>query len=377
MNILIFSWRGPKHPNAGGAEISTHEHAKGWVKAGHDVTLFTSAFKGCKKREIIDGFQVIRRGGQVFGVHIEAIKWYLFSKHPEFDLVVDQFHGIPFFTPLFIKAKKLAFIHEVTKEIWGLNPLPWPFNRVSALIGEAFEPLVFKLLYKSIPFMTVSDSTRNDLIRWEIPKKNITVIHNGLSAPKKVNLFKKEKEKTLIFLGALNKDKGIEVALKIFGLISQIKKDKWKFWVVGKSAAGYLKILKLQSRKLGIEKKITFWGFVNAERKFEFLSRAHLAVNPSVREGWGLVVIEAASVGTPTIAFDVPGLKDSIKNNKTGLLSDQSTDSFAKKIEFILNNKDEYKRMCKNAYLWSKKFIWEDSAEKSIKLLTKVCRNKD
>src|SRR3989344_6589986 len=183
MNILIFSWRGPNHPNTGGAEISTHEHAKGWVKAGHEVILFTSAFAGCREEVEKDGVKIIRRGRQIFGVQWEAFKWYLFGKHPNFDLVVDQFHGIPFFTPIYVKAKKIGFIHEVTKEVWKLNPWPWPFNQIVGFFGKTFEPLLFKLLYKRIPFMTVSNSTKNDLIEWGVPPALITVIQNGIFNP--------------------------------------------------------------------------------------------------------------------------------------------------------------------------------------------------
>ena len=79
MNILILSWRGPGHPNEGGAELVTMEHAKAWVKAGHDVTVFTSSFDDAKKKENINGVEIIRKGGQVFGVHIAAFFWYKFS----------------------------------------------------------------------------------------------------------------------------------------------------------------------------------------------------------------------------------------------------------------------------------------------------------
>ena len=168
MNILIFSWRGPGHPNAGGAEQVTHEHAKAWVKAGHSVTLFTSGFVGAKKREVIEGIEIIRAGNQILGVHIYGFLWYVFRKHTKFDLVIDQFHFIPFFTPLFVKEKKLAFIHEVAKEVWRLNSLPFPqsLSKVVSLIGERLEPYLFKVIYKRIPFLTVSESTRNDLIEW-------------------------------------------------------------------------------------------------------------------------------------------------------------------------------------------------------------------
>ena len=246
MNILIFSWRGLGHPNAGGAEVSTHEHAKGWIKAGHSVTLFTSYYQGAKRTEQIDGVTIIQKGRQFFGVQWEAFKWYLFKDHPKYDLVIDQFHGIPFFTHLYVRAKKLAFIHELTKEVWSVNPWPSPFNLIPAFVGPIFEPLIFKLFYKDIPFMTVSESTKKDLIEWGIPGSNISVVHNGLNAPKINYNLPKERVKTLIFLGALSKDKGIEDGLKIFSLINNREKD-WRFWVVGKGGAHYLNNLKFKN----------------------------------------------------------------------------------------------------------------------------------
>lgn len=368
MKILILSWRGPKHPNAGGAEISTHEHAKGWVKSGHEVTLFTSAFVGCKKQEVIDGVKIIRWGRQIFGVQWAAFRWYLFNKHPKFDLVVDQFHGIPFFTPLYIGTKKLAFIHEVTKEVWKLNPWPWPFNQLTSIIGQIFEPIIFKL-YKKVPFMTVSESTRNDLVKWGIPKDKINVICNGLNTPKNKKVVEKEKKKTLIFLGALSKDKGIEDALKVFGLINQNKQEDWQFWVLGKADIKYLKKLKIQCGKLGVDKKVRFWGFVNEGKKFELLAKAHVLINPSIREGWGLVVVEAAFVSTPTVGYNVPGLRDSILKDKTGILCVSQPKVCAKIIVDLMKNQKKYKMLSRNCIKWAKVFTWEDARRKSIKLI--------
>ena len=241
MNILIFSWRGPGHPNAGGAELSTHEHAKAWVATGHPVTLFTSYFEGGKKEEYIDGVKIIRKGSDVFGVHVQAFFWYLFDNHMKFDLVVDEFHGIPFFTPLYVKTQKLGFIHEVAKEVWWLNPWPKPFNLIPGIIGTLFESLIFKLFYRHTSFMTVSESTKKDLLDWGIPVDNVKVIHNGINfISTKAG---KEKKKTLMFLGALAKDKGVEDALKVFSIIN--KKDlAFQFWVVGYGSPDYLKELK-------------------------------------------------------------------------------------------------------------------------------------
>ena len=101
MNILVFSWRDPKHPLAGGAEQSMHEHMKGWVQAGHKVTLFSSRVSRLPNTENIDGIEIIRQGNQYIGVQILGFLYYVKNKD-SFDFVVDQFHGIPFFTPFYV-----------------------------------------------------------------------------------------------------------------------------------------------------------------------------------------------------------------------------------------------------------------------------------
>ncbi|MBI3103893.1 glycosyltransferase family 4 protein [Candidatus Daviesbacteria bacterium] len=370
MNILILSWRGSGHPNEGGAEIATHEYAKAWVNVGHSVTLFTSSYSDCKGREFIDGVEIIRQGSQTFGVHLRAFIWYIFGKHKKYDLVIDHFHGIPFFTPLYVKTKKMAMIHEVAKEVWQYNQYQFPRNLFVASIGFRIEPHIFKL-YKNIHFMTISKSTKKDLINWEIPEKNITIIYNGVNKPKK-QTYKKEKEITITFLGALAKDKGIETAIDVFSHL-QISSDiNFQFWIIGKGDSNYLRFLKKRIEKLNL-RNVKFWGYVSEDRKFILLGRSHILINPSIREGWGLVVIEAAEVGTPTVAFNVPGLRDSIIDNKTGLLSQEySAKGLADSIFELLENRKRYSLMCENAVSWGNRFSWEKATKESLKLLDKI-----
>ncbi len=104
----------------GGAEVFTHEVTKQWVDAGHEVTLFTSIFPGCKKEEILDGVRVIRSGGR-FSVYGEAKKFYLKRfKSEHFDLIVDEINTRPFFAHSFIENGEhvIALIHQLAKEYW-------------------------------------------------------------------------------------------------------------------------------------------------------------------------------------------------------------------------------------------------------------------
>lgn len=367
MNILVLSWRAFGHPNAGGAEIATLEHAKAWVGAGHKVTLFTSSFRGATSRETVGGVNIIRSGGQTFAVKIKAAFWYLFGKHPRFDLVVDEFHGIPFFTPIYVRARKLAWIHEVAKEVWWFNPWPRPFNLIPAIVGTVFERFIFKVLYRNINFMTVSESTKGELVSWGIPKNNIVVVYNGVD--KYRVRCRKESEKTAIYLGALARDKGVEDAIRTFGLIDQAS-GEWRLWVVGKGERDYSDKLKRLSEDLGVEKKVKFWGYVGKKKKFELLARAHVFINPSVREGWGLVNIEAAACGTPVIGYRVPGVRDSVVDGKTGMLVQKGdTSALARAAISLVREKKRYNKFSREAIKWAGGFSWKKAGKQSLAII--------
>ena len=365
MRVVIFSWRGPGHPNEGGAEQVTNEHAKGWVRAGNKVTLFTSYFFGAKTDERRDNIRILRRGDQFFGVKFAAFKWYYFENKEKFDLIIDEFHGLPFFTPLWaFGVKKIGFIHEVAQKVWALNPWPWPFNKIAGFFGMTVEPWIFKLFYTGIPFMTVSKSTKADLKAWGV--KNITVIPNGVLLPKVLPKVPREKDYTLIYLSALAKDKGVEDAIAVFNVIQRQLPDT-KFWIVGKSYPQYIKYLQ------SLCPQAKFWGFVSDKKKFELLARAHILIFPSVHEGWGLVIIEAGSVGTPTVAYKVSGIKDAIVHGRTGLMTDNQTPASLANLILELNkNKRLYSKLSRDAKKWSQKFSWIESIEKSTSLISRI-----
>lgn len=368
MNILVFSWRDPKHPLAGGAEQVMHEHMKGWVEAGHEVTLFAAGFIGCQKEEIIDGIKVIRSGKQYLDVQIRGCFYYLFGRHKKFDLVVDQFHGIPFFTPLYVRVKKLAVLQEVAREVWFANYMPKPFNWMVGAAGYLVEPFIF-LFYKQISFMVGSESAKRDLIKFGIKSNHIKIVPHGVLVKLPNPMPKKEKVKTITFLGAVQEDKGVEDAIKTFGLLS--KKGDFNFWVIGKGGGSYLDSLKELCKKLGIEDRIKFWGFVSQEEKFNLLARSYLLVNPSIREGWGLVNIEANAMGTPVVAYKSPGLVDSVKNGQSGIIVRENTpEDLAEEVVKVLSDSSIYKRLVDGAFKWSGNFSWGKSRKMSLDLIS-------
>ncbi len=358
MNILILNWRDTKSPISGGAELVTLEHAKRWVAEGHKVTWFASRYPGLQKEEVIDGISIVRRGGAL-GVYIFAPFFYLFSGQ-KFDVVIDEIHGIPFFTPLYVKKPKIAFIHEVAGEIWDFM-YPFPVN----ILGKLIEKFFF-LFYKNTQFWTVSDSTKKDLETMGIPQKHITIIPNGLHI-EKIGIVKKEENPTFIFVSRLVKMKGIERVLKAFEIIVQ-DTPKAKLWIVGTGKKDYVRFLKSKVVHLG--STITFWGRVSEEKKLELMGKAHLLLHASVKEGWGLVVVEAASQGTPAVVYNVNGLRDVVKNGVTGIVLQQnSPEEMAKESLQLLQDTKTYKKYQENGLTFTKNLSWDKVATRSLELL--------
>lgn len=373
MNILVFSWRDPKHPLAGGAERSMHEHMKGWIDAGHSVTLFASRINDRPDKEIIDGVRVIRSGYQYLGVQIAGLLYY-FKNKSKYDFVVDQFHGIPFFTPLYVSKPKLAVLQEVTREVWFTNPLKFPLNIIVGLIGYIFEPLVY-LIYRKTKFMVGSNSAKLDLIKFGITSNNITIVPHGVvPPPTKVNV-KKNKIKTITFFGtALSVDKGIMNAINAFGKLNKL--GNYQFWVLGRvETKDYFQKIKSEVARLGLENKIKFWGYISDQKKFELLAKSYLLLNPSIREGWCIINIEANLMGTPVIAYPSQGLVDSVKSGQSGILTNESTpEALVREVVRLTEDSSEYQKLSIGALNWANNFKWSNSRALSLSLIQSISK---
>jgi glycosyltransferase involved in cell wall biosynthesis len=351
LKILIFNWRDIKNPAAGGAEVFTHEVAKRLAQKGHEITLFTSEFPGCKKEETIDGVKIVRAGGK-YTVYLKAREYYKerFSKE-KFDIVIDEINTIPFFTPKFVNRgeKVFALIHQLAREYW-LYETPFPVKYVGYYILEDR----WLKNYVNMPTITVSNSTEADLKT--LGFKQVYKVPEGLSFKPLDTIPEKEEEPTIIYLGRLTKAKRPDHAIKAFKIVKR-QIPNAKLWIVGD---GYLR-KKLE--KIDIE-GVKFFGKVNEQEKIKLLSRAWILVNPSVREGFGLNVIEANACGTPAIAYNVPGLRDSIINGKTGLLVENGNiEKLANTIIKILEDEIYRKILCVNALEYAKNFSWDITAQ--------------
>ena len=370
MRILILNWRDIKNPSSGGAEILTHEIAKRLVMLGNHVVQFSSFFPGAHRKEVVDNVEIIREGNADIrtlfaSVHFRAFLFYKREKE-KFDVVVDEIHGIPFFTPWYVKKKKIVLICEVAGDLWVKV-----FGSFFGLLGRMVEKFYLFLVYKDILFITISDSTKKDLIENGVNKEDIIVLPMGINVPYNIGDIKKEKEKTLIFVGRLTVTKGIEDALSA---LREIVRNKIvRLWIVGRGEENYVQKLKRMCRQLHIEDKVTFYGFVPQKKKFTLLARAHLLIHPSLREGFGLTIPEAGYVGTPVIAYNSPGLRDIVKNGKNGILvAENSPESLASAIMQLLSDELLFQKLCQGAKEEAFQYNWDNTASVMLDILKKI-----
>lgn len=367
MRILLLNWRDIKNPASGGAEILTHEIAKRLVKKGNKITQFSSRFPNSKREEVIDGINFIREGNADIrnffnSVHFAAYRNYKKYFQGNFDLVIDEIHGIPFFTPLYVKERKIALICEVAGRIWDTN-FPFPFN----LLGKFTEHNYFRF-YRGLKFLTISNSTKEELLMHGLKEGDITVLPMGFTKPKSLPNFSKERDLTIIFVARLLKAKGVEDAIKACNFL---KKDvpKIKLWILGRGEKSYEKELKELVKSLKLTKNVRFWGFVDQNKKFELMQKSHYLVVPSLKEGFGLTIPEAGYVGTPSIGYNVEGVRDIITDSKNGFLVEPNYKDLAIKIKRNFENKDLYDKLSKNSITFSKPLDWGETAEKALRAI--------
>jgi len=344
----------------GGAEIFTYENARRWVRAGHEVTLFTSEFPNCKTEECVNGVRVVRAGGR-FTVYWKAKKYYrkFFSKEG-YDVVIDEINTRPFFTPKFVnKGEKIvALIHQLAREYWFYET-PFPIS----YIGYYYLENRWLRNYVDVPTVTVSESTSQDLL--SLGFKWVFVVPEGLNFKPLEELPEKAGYPVVVFVGRLKRAKRPDHALKAFRIVRE-KIPKAELWVIGD---GYFR---KSLKKVAVNGVKFFGGLSNLERR-KLVKRAWGLVNPSVREGWGLNVVEAAGFGAPCVGYDVAGLRDSVCDGVTGfLVEDGNVEALGDALIRVLEDEGLRMRLSKNALEYAKQFSWDKSAEEFMKVLERT-----
>lgn len=370
MKILALNWNDLKNPYGGGAEVHLEELLRRLAKAGHEVTLFCSGFKDCKPEETVEGIRIIRRGNRFNFNLVAPFHLRRLVNENDFDILVEDINKIPFYTPLYLKIKTLVVVpHLFATTV---------FHEINFVLGSyiylAERPLI--PVYRGLPFNVISESTADDMVERGIPREDISVVHCGIDRDcyKPDSSVLKYDEPTILYLGRIKKYKSIQHLISALPLVKR-KLPAARLKVVG--AGDYVQELKSLAAAVGCKEDIEFPGFVSQDEKVEILRRSHVAVLPSLKEGWGLTNIEANAVGTTVVAADSPGLRDSVQDGETGFLYEYGNiEQLAGKLLMILSDDVLRARLEEGGLKWADQFNWDKAAAKFEQLLIHIVEGK-
>jgi glycosyltransferase involved in cell wall biosynthesis len=323
-SILFVSWRDLANPLAGGSEILVHQLASGLAERGYDVSLLCGGPVEPKSL-----YRVVDSGG-VYSQYLRTPLRYLRSFRSA-DLVVEVCNGMPFFVPLWRRGPTLCMVMHVHTELWNSR-----FGPVVAGFGRTVESGVLPRVHRRNLFVTISESSHSSLVGVGVPSERIRILPHGVAEPPP--LFEKSTLPRFVAVGRLVGYKRIDLLLEM-----------WE--AVRERTGGVLTIIGDGPDRERLERKrvegVEFTGFVSEDEKHRLMSEARILLHPASWEGWGLVISEAASRGTPAIGFDVPGVCDAIVESETGLLA-SDPESFKENWIRLAEDHDLYERLREN-----------------------------
>jgi glycosyltransferase involved in cell wall biosynthesis len=370
MNVLFLNWKDVKNPEVGGAEIIAFEFARRLVREGHVVTFFARHFKDADPIEKIDGVKIIRKGNK-FTSYFHAYFYYK-SLRKKPDKVLDMINTICWQTPFYVRnTRRVAYINQLAKEVLFYE-LPWVLSSIAYLL-ERFEYIP----YRNTKVLCYSQSTKNDLISFGIKRENIFIFPLGLDHKRYIVGGNKSNFPHFLFVARLVKMKRADLCVSAMRHVIKEYPNAILSLVGTGPDEGRLKRLvnkhKLVNNVEFIDKNNFYMNKTKGDIKVKLMQEAWALILPSVKEGWGMVVTEAAACGTPAIVSRVTGLVDSVKPNKTGIILSPKPNEkeLAKAMITIIEDNNLRKHLSSGAVEWSKEFDWDKSYVVFRKLLLK------
>jgi glycosyltransferase involved in cell wall biosynthesis len=367
VRILAVNWRDIGDPLAGGAEQHLHHILSGAVAAGHEVELICSGYAGAPADDEIDGVVIRRRGDwRVANLALPPVVRRRLRQE-RWDLLVEDINKIPFYTPLYAgDVPVLAIVpHLFGRTVYReTNPLAatyvwmgeWPLRRV----------------YRDAWFEVISPSTADDLAGRGLPRERIATIYCGLDHERfaLADPPPRDASPLVVCWSRLRRYKSTDVAIAAFDHIRRELPDA-RMLIMGRGPDEPR--LRRIVTKLGLDDRVDFTGHLPWDELVRTLPRAHVFLNPSPKEGWGLTVVEANQCGVPVVASDRPGLRDSVRDDQTGLLVPYGdARAMAQAALRLLHDPDLWACFSEAARAWAATFSWPRCVGESLDLFARV-----
>ena len=358
MNILLVNWQDIRNPQAGGAEIHLFEIFGRLAARGHRVRLVCSGWEGGPAREMVQGIEVHRTGGRhSFALHARGAVRRALAERP--DVVCEDINKLPLFLAGLTDAPFCAIIPHLFGTT-AFEEAAWP---TAATVWLAEKPI--PRAYQRAGFHAISESTRDDLVARGVQRERIRVIHPGVDSvryqPDPAQ--GRTTSPTFVYVGRLKRYKGLDLAIRA---LAEARKERPGLRLDIAGGGDHLEALQQLAREAGQGEAVRFLGFVSEEEKVRLFRTAWANVFPSPKEGWGITIMEAAACGTPSIASDSPGLRDSVRAGSTGwLVPHGDVAALAQQFLALAGDRDMVDRFGVAARRHAERLTWDAAADQT------------
>lgn len=356
--VLFLSWRDEWHPEAGGSERTLGRLSRGLAERDHDVAIATARYPGSAPREVHEGVRYLRRGNRLTVYGFGFVR----ALADRADVVVDVQNGVPFFAGLIRPSRTLLLVHHVHREQW-----PVAVGPVAGRVGWTIESRLSPWVHRASDHVVVSASTAQELAALGHPAHRISIVHNGSDTPE--SLPSRSPDPRLIVVSRLVPHKQVEHAIDCLADLLPTY-PTLRLTIVGE---GYhLPALREYAHAQGVSAHVDFLGHVDDATRDAELARAWVHLLPSLKEGWGLVAIEAAACGTPTVAYrSAGGVVESVVDEVTGFLVD-SRNGMTLATARILEDRLLAQRMAESCGVHAASHSWKSAVDSFEDLVLRV-----
>lgn len=341
--IVVLNWMDILNPHAGGQEKYVYEMARRLVSDGYDVKWVASGYPGMKEHEIYEGIDIVRTGN-IYTYFISYFRYYLKLRHNALFFI--SINSIPFLLPLRRSRRLVMFHHRIDLKVM--------LEKIGILgyFSYFLQEFVNPILYKRDHIITNSQSSRDDFL--ELGYRDINVIRLGINIPESRS---NSKRRIVVSPGPIKPWKHHDMVMKA---VSKLDAN-WELWIFGSQESGiYTHSLESLSASLGISNRVKLLGRISDAEVGRIFEESELCVLGTEKEGWGLVAMEAQSYGCPVVAFDVPGIRESVVNGRTGLLVEfGDVNALAEAIKKIAYDDEVYRTMSQYAVKRSREYSWD------------------
>ncbi len=368
MRICAVNWQDIENPLGGGAETHLHEILERLADWGHEVVLLCGGWPGCPPRVTRKGIEIHRVGTrQTFALHARRY-WERHLAQRAFDVLYEDINKMPLFTTRWSGAQRVVV---VVPHLFGgaafqeLNPV------LASAVWLSERPIPW--MYGGVPFQAISESTGDDLVARGIARERVVVIPPGVSYEHYTpDAAARSATPVFSYLGRLKKYKGVDLVIRAFARVSRTDA------VLEIAGAGdHRPALEALARSLDLGSRVRFLGFVSETEKLALLRRSWAVALASPKEGWGLTNVEAEACGTPVVASDSPGIRESVRHGETGFLVPHGdVSALAAAMDRLAGSPALVAQMGERARAFAETFTWDRCARETEAHLLRVVNPK-